>query len=72
MQFCNITISHSRIPYDILDEMFTLERKLLHPYHYPTNHTQAGVTSPGSYRLGRLLKCLSKNIEQSKKYLLEI
>ena len=26
--------------------------KLVHPYYYPTNHTQAGVTSAGPCILG--------------------
>ena len=47
MYFCNITISYSSIPYDILGEIFKLKYELLHPHYYPTNHTQAGITSAG-------------------------
>ena len=42
-----MTISHSNTPYEILGEMFKLNYKLLQPYYYPTNYTQAGITSAG-------------------------
>ena len=42
-----MTISHSSTPCDILGEMFKLNYKLFHSYYYPTNHTQAGLTSAG-------------------------
>ena len=46
MSFCNITISHSSTPHGIVGEMFTLKLDIMHPYYYPTDHTQAGLLPP--------------------------
>ena len=45
LQYYKHVISHLSTSHDILGEMFKLKHKLLHPYYYLTNHTQAGVTS---------------------------
>ena len=65
MQFCDITISYSCIPCDILGEMFKLKLELLHPYYYPKNHTQAGVTSSRPCIMDcDLKKYLNQNMSQ--------
>ena len=45
-QSCSsVTYQYHVQVYGILGKMFKLKLKLLCPYYYPTNHTQAGVTS---------------------------
>ena len=53
MWFCDITISHSSIPYSILGEVFKLKLWIITHIFLPWNmvviphHTQAGATSAG-------------------------
>ena len=61
MWFCNITISHSSTPYGILGEMFKLLSVSCETHTYPTNHTQAGVTS------ARPCICYHQKISESQK-----